>query len=347
MKFLRYILFPLVPVYSIIISIRNKLFDKKIFKAHAVAAKVVSVGNTTIGGSGKTPMVIYLANMLKSEGKKVGVLSRGYGRKTKGYLIVSNGDKVLTTVDKCGDEIFQTVEECNVPAAVAERRVSGADKFISDTGVNFIILDDAFQHRWIKRDIDLLIFEQRFLVRPDALSQILLPTGIMREPFDSAKRADAIIINRKFSDLADIPDRFKIYFGNKVIFTAHYKAIGFVDVVRKTFYDIEEFKEQKSLVVSGIANAHSFLNVLKKTKVDTENRIIFRDHKHYTLKEVQKIRKEFYATNSYSVVTTHKDAVKLSEYAKELDDIDIFYLQIKLEMDDENSFKKFLFERIN
>jgi tetraacyldisaccharide 4'-kinase len=312
-----------------------------------VAAKVVSVGNITIGGSGKTPMVIYLANLLKSKGKKVGVLSRGYGRTTKGYLLVSDGEKIFTTVNQCGDEIFQTVEECNVPAAVAERRVAGAQKFISDTGVKIIILDDAFQHRWIERNLDLLIFEQRFLFRPDAFSHMMLPAGLMREPFDSTKRADAIIINRKFSDAADIPDWLKKYFRNKNIFTAHYSAIGFVDVVRKTFYDIEEFKEQKSLVVSGIANPHSFLNALKKTKVDTENRIIFRDHKHYTLKEVQKIRKEFYATNSYSVVTTHKDAVKLSEYSKELDDIDIFYLKIKLEMDNEESFKKFLLERID
>ena len=100
-------------------------------------------------------------------------------------------------------------------------------------------------------------------------------------------------------------------------------------------------------MVSGIANPVSFLNVLLQTNVDASNKIIFSDHKDYTLKEVKKIRKEFYATNSHSVVTTEKDAVKLMNFAKELDDIDIFYLKIKLEIDNEELFIKFLLEITN
>jgi tetraacyldisaccharide 4'-kinase len=101
------------------------------------------------------------------------------------------------------------------------------------------------------------------------------------------------------------------------------------------------------LVVCGIANPYSFFTALKQTNVDTENYLIFRDHKYYTNKEIQKIRKMFYATNSHSVVTTQKDAVKLSEFQNELDDIDIFYLKIDLIMDDEPSFKEFLLKQIN
>ena len=347
MNILKIILLPFVPVYSLLIRIRNWFFDKNIFKSQKVKAKVISVGNLTVGGSGKTPMVIFLANLLKKEGNKVGVLSRGYGRKSKGFLLVSAGEEVLTTVDRCGDEIYQTVMECKVAAAVSEKRVIGAEKLIKETGVNTIVLDDAFQHRWIERDVNLLLCEQKFLHDNSFINQNLLPTGIMREPFSSIKRADAVIINRKFSDAKEIPDQVKKHFENKKIFFAHYKAIEFVDIKKRDRYGLKEFEGQKSLVVSGVANPYSFINALKQTNVDTQNQIIFRDHKDYTLKEIQKIRKKFYSTNSHSVVTTEKDAVKLSKYSKELDDIDIYFLKIELEMDEPGGFREFIIRSLN
>ncbi len=346
MKIIRIILYPLVPVYGGIIRIRNWFFDKMIFKTQKVDASVIAVGNITVGGSGKTPLVIYLSIMLKSEGKKVGVLSRGYGRKSKGYVLVSKGEQVLTSVDICGDEIYQTVLECGVPAAVCENRVIGAGKLIKEAVVDTLVLDDAFQHRWIERDVNLLICEQRFLLNGSFMNQKLLPSGIMREPFNSIKRSDAVIINRKFSGREEIPVNLSKYFSNKRIFTAYYVSVGFVDVRKKLSYGLREFEGQKSLVVSGVANPVSFINALKQTNVDTTNQIIFRDHKYYTLKEVQRIRKEFYSTNSHSVLTTEKDAVKLSKYSRELDDIDIYYLKINIMMDEPESFRRFILERI-
>ncbi len=347
MRLLRLILYPLLPVYLLVIKLRNLFFDKNIFKSKKVNAKVISVGNITVGGSGKTPLVIYLARLLKNSNRKVGVLSRGYGRKSSGYKLVSDGQKILTTVRESGDEIYHTVLECKIPAAVCEDRVIGAVKLIEETGIDTIVLDDAFQHRWIKRDLDLLIIEQRFLASNDFFINNLLPTGNLREPYSGLQRADAIVINRKFSEQEEIPADRKKYFEGKKIFTAKYNAIGFVDIIKREEYSMEEFEGQKSLVVSGIANPVSFLNVLLQTNVDASHKIIFKDHKDYTLKEVQQIRKEFYATNSHSVVTTEKDAVKLMNFAKELDDMDIFYLKIKLEIDNEELFRKFLLEKTN
>ena len=346
MKIVRFILIPFVPLFALIVKLRNKLFDKEIFRAESVDAKVVSVGNINIGGSGKTPLVIFLINLLKNEGKRVGVLSRGYGRKSKGYILVSDGKKILTDVESCGDEILLTAKECSVPSAVSEKRIDGAKKLISDQRVDTIVLDDAFQHRWIKRDVDLLICEQRFLISPDFFDHYLLPAGSMREPFGSIERASAVIINRKFSQMREIPDDVKKYFTNKKIFNVCYSAKGFVDIKRETEYNLSEFEGQKSLVVCGIANPYSFFTALRQTNVDTENYLIFRDHKYYTNKEVQRIRKMFYTTNSHSVVTTQKDAVKFSEYQNELDDIDIFYLKIELMMDESSSFKEFLLNKI-
>jgi tetraacyldisaccharide 4'-kinase len=346
-KLLKLLLYPLVPFYALITYVRNWFFDKNIFKTEKVKAVIISVGNISVGGSGKTPLVITLTNLLKKSGKNVGVLSRGYGRNTRGYLLVSDGNNILAPVNNCGDEIFITAMECKVPAAVSESRVNGAVNFIRDTEVNVIVLDDAYQHRWIQRDLNLLIFEQRFLTEEDFFRQNLLPTGMMREPFKSVERADAVIINRKFTDREEIPAKYKKYFGNKQIFTACYKAIEFGDVKHATSYGLEEFKGQKSLVVSGVANPFSFINILKQTSVDTSNQMIFRDHKNYSNKEVQEIRRKFYSTNSHSVVTTEKDAVKLTKFSKEFDDIDIFFLKIELSLDNENEFKDFVLSRIN
>jgi tetraacyldisaccharide 4'-kinase len=343
MNFLRVILYPLIPVYAFVIWFRNFLFDKNLFKSRSVNAKVFSVGNISIGGSGKTPVTIYLTSLLKQAGEKVGVLSRGYGRKSKGYILVSDGKKILTTVEKSGDEIYHTVLDCSVPAAVSENRVKGAERLIKDTGVNTMVLDDAFQHRWIKRDVDLLVIDQRFLTEKSFFTHNLLPTGVMREPFTSIGRANAVIINRKFMEKKEIPETFINYFYGKKIFTGYYKAISFFDLKHKTEYSLEDFQGQKSLVVSGIATPFSFLNALRQTKVDTQNKLIFKDHKRYTFDDVQRIRQLFYSTNSHSVVTTEKDAVKLTRFSRELDDIDIYYLKIKFALDDEEAFKGFIF----
>jgi tetraacyldisaccharide 4'-kinase len=346
MNLLRIILLPFVPVYAAVVALRNLFFDRNIFKTRSVKSKVISVGNITVGGSGKTPLVIYILNLLKQENIYAGVLSRGYGRKSSGYLLVADKDKVLATVESAGDEIYHTSIECRVPAAVSEDRAAGAERFINDTGIEVIVLDDAFQHRWINRDINVVICEQRFLIEGGFLKHSLLPSGNLREGFKALERADVVIINRKFSDSAELPEKVKRHLTNKPVFTACYKAIGFIDVVKKTHYSSEEFMGQKSLVVSGVANPFSFLNALRQTKVDTENRMLFRDHKNYTHKEVQNIRKKFYSTNSHSVVTTEKDAVKLMQFSKELDDIDIFYLKIELSMDDPGPFKSFIFNKL-
>jgi tetraacyldisaccharide 4'-kinase len=347
MKFLKVLLAPFVFFYGFTISVRNLFFDNSVFKSEKVNAKVISVGNINVGGSGKTPLVIYVTNLLKNSGYKVGVLSRGYGRNTIGYKLVSKGDEILTTVEECGDEIYHTSLECKVAAAVSENRVKGAKRLIEETEINTIVLDDAFQHRWIARDIDLVIVDQSFVNKKSFFSHHLLPSGDLRERFDSLKRADAIILNRKFLDKEEIKSEMKKYFEGKQIFESYYKAINFVDNMRKIEYNLEDFKGQDSLVVSGIANPQSFLNVLGKVHVNTQNKLIFRDHKNYTLKEVQQIRKQFYTTNSHSVVTTEKDAVKLSRFNREFDDVDIFYLKINLYMDDEVSFRQYLINKLN
>ncbi|MBA4250349.1 MAG: tetraacyldisaccharide 4'-kinase [Chlorobiaceae bacterium] len=347
MDYLRVLFYPLIPIYWLAIKIRNFLFDVKIFSSRKVNAKVISIGNLTVGGSGKTPTTIYLIKLLRSFEMKVAVLSRGYGRSTTGYFFVSDGFTINAGVEECGDEIIQTLSEINVPAAVCEDRVEGAQRLIQQTNIDSIVLDDAYQHRWIARNIDLLIFDQRFLISQNNLRRKLLPTGNLREPFSETKRADAIILNRKFYERKEIPEKLKKYFDGKKIFNAYYKALGFIDVKKNTFYSPEEFIGQKSLVTSGIANPHSFMTALENLNIETTNKLIFWDHKFYNLEDIENIRKQFYSTNSQSVITTHKDAVKFLKYSRELDDIDIYYLKIELMFDEQKEFNDFIINKLN
>lgn len=346
-KFLRIILSPFTFIYKYIIKIRNYLFDKNYFTQTYVNAKVISVGNLTVGGSGKTPMVITLVNYLKKRGKKVGVLSRGYGRNSKGYILTSKENKILSNVSKAGDEIILVAKECNVATAVCEKRVEGAQKFLEDVELDTIILDDGFQHRWIGKNFNILMIEQQFLSNVNSFDQSMLPIGSMREPFDSISRADVVVINRKFSPKITIPLKVKKYMLDKQIFYCHYVVKEIRDVKNNSSYTTEEFAGQNSLVVCGIAKPFSFLRSLTENNININNKLIFNDHKHYTLKEVEEIRKTFYDTNSYSVLTTQKDAVKLMNYRKELDDIDIYYVSIELVFEEPESFYQLLNSKIS
>lgn len=342
LKLIRIILSPFAGAFYLIIKVRNSLFDSGIFKVRQSRAKVISIGNITVGGSGKTPAVIYVTELLKKEGRIAGVLSRGYRRKSKGYLLVSDGKEIKCSVDECGDEMYYLSTDTNVPTAVCERRVPGAEKFLKDVDLDTIVLDDAFQHRWIHRDLDILIIDQRFLMKFDGIDQYMMPLGMMREPFSSIRRADMIIINRKFSDKKKIPAKLLKHLEGKKIFNGYYNAKGFFDVKSVQEYPVSDFVGQKSLITCGIARPYSFFGVLEQNNIDFTNKMIFPDHKDYTLREIQAIRKQFYESNAFSVLTTQKDAVKFSKFSKELDDIDIYYLKIELKIEEEESFKESL-----
>ncbi len=346
LKILKILLSPTVFVFAGIMRVRNWMFDKNIFKSTAVKAKVISVGNITVGGAGKTPTVISVAKILKEAGIKVGLLSRGYRRNSKGYLLVSDNGIPNVDVDKCGDEIYLATGECQIPSAVCEKRVEGSEKLLRDVSLEAIVLDDAFQHRWIKRDLDILVFDQRFLLKNGGIDHKPLPLGVMREPLSSVDRADVVIINRKFSSKEEIPGKMMDYFEGKKVFHGYYEIAGIFDVKTHKYYDVEEFIGQNSLVVCGIAKPYSFLRILEKKNINIKNKLLFGDHNEYDEKEIHAIRKQFYETNSFSVLTTQKDAVKLINFSKELDDIDIFYLKIELKIEEEEEFRKLLMDII-
>jgi tetraacyldisaccharide 4'-kinase len=145
----------------------------------------------------------------------------------------------------------------------------------------------------------------------------------------------------------ELPGKTLNRLAGKKVFYGYYEAVGIYDLKTHKQYSIDEFRGQKSLVVCGIARPFSFLKILEEHSIDIKNKFIFRDHKDYTIKEVQEIRKKFYDSNSFSVLTTQKDAVKLNNFSKEFDDIDIFYVKIELKIEDEEKFRSELLQVFN
>ncbi len=343
---IKIILLPFSGIYYLIIKIRNFLFDIKFFDIEKINTKIISVGNITVGGAGKTPTVIYIVNLLKANGFNPGILSRGYKRKSSGYKYVFDGQKFLLPIEETGDEIQLAANATKAPAAVAEKRTIGAKLFVKDANIDSIVLDDAFQHRWINRNFDIVVLDQRFLNKKNSLEKFPLPSGIMRESFKSIQRADCVILNRKFSDKTNLPQNYLQLLKTKPFFEAYYEAKSFVDIKTGEEFRLNDFVGQQSLVVCGIARPYSFLHCLEKNGIDFTNKLLFPDHKNYTRKEIHNIRKQFYATNAFSVLTTEKDAVKLFAFKKELDDIDIYYLKIELKINKEREFKELILKSL-
>lgn len=337
---------PFSLIFFFIVFLRNYLFNKNIFKSQKVPTKVISVGNIHVGGTGKTPAVIYLVEYFQKFGFKPAVLSRGYKRKSSGYVLVSDGFCITKDVSKVGDEIYLTAKETNCAAAVCEKRVVGAKKLIQDVNPDVIILDDGFQHRWLHRDVDIVLFDANFFFSKDIRNKLLLPAGFLRENLKSIQRANIIIINHKFGkyDINEINEKVRSceYFSGKLILHSYYQVDSLIDLKFQSKYSIKEFEGQKALAVSGLANPESFLAVLKQNNFHITDKIIFSDHKNYTYKEVEEIREKFYSTNSTCVITTQKDFVKLANFYDELDDIDFFYVKIKMHIKDAEKLNKFL-----
>ncbi len=188
--FIRFLLFPLTGLYGLAIEIRNLLYDKRCIKTSKFDIPVISVGNLTVGGTGKTPFVIYLAQYLKESSLSVGIVSRGYGRKTKGTVIVHDGKSILSSHDESGDEPWLIASALkSVPVIVDEDRTQGIQTLIDKFPVDVVLLDDAFQHRRAGRDLDILLINSR----ESSGNYHLLPGGKLREPLRQSRRASLIV----------------------------------------------------------------------------------------------------------------------------------------------------------
>ncbi len=307
MKHLRLLLFPFSLLYGLVVIIRNWCFDAGLLKSRQFDLPIISVGNLEVGGAGKSPMTEYLIRLFKND-YKLATLSRGYGRKTKGYLVATD----ITTATQIGDEPAQFKHKFkDITVAVCEKRVEGIVQL--QTAHQLILMDDAYQHRAVKAGLSILLFDYNKINQP----HLLLPAGNLREPFRGRWRADIIVISKCPAHLSE---NEKTTIAEKIV-PLSYQSLFFTAI---TYMPLQDRQGSKSDVVidadttvfllTGIANAKPMVAKVSAytSKIIHHN---YPDHHQFSLKNITKLADEFYACEAQKkvIITTEKDAQRLVE----------------------------------
>lgn len=321
----RVLLLPFSLLYGLIIIVRNYLYDKKIFHSASFNLPVICVGNLVMGGTGKSPMVEYLVELL--HGKfQVATLSRGYKRKTKGYALANEESTALDI----GDEPMQFHTKFpGVAVAVGEERVVAIPQLLQDKpGTQVIILDDAFQHRAIKAGLNILLTVYNDLFVDD----FFFPTGDLRDQKISAKRAETIIVTKCPSSLTkteqeEIKEQLKQHKVQHIFFsTIEYQTpYHIITKNRKVLSDNDEI-----LLVYGVANPQPLKNYISDN-TDAYEEISYSDHHIFSIDDLKDINKKFEKIQAQSklIITTEKDAVRFLKFKNELLNMPLYVLPVK------------------
>jgi tetraacyldisaccharide 4'-kinase len=298
------LLFPLAALYAFLVQLRNFFYDQGWLKSQRVICAVISVGNITVGGTGKTPAVQFLANDLKARGKTVAVISRGYGRESRGSVVVADGCSILASVTEAGDEPLMLAHNC--PGAVVivdSNRVRAAKLAILQFKVNVIVLDDGFQHRKIARDLNIVA-----LRRTQSFGNgFCLPAGPLREPLFNIRRADLLLVTG--DENLPMPELEKFH---RPVLSAGYELTDFMSV-NGNVIEASALFNKRAVVFCGLANPQNFSSTLEKTGVKICEFLTFKDHYFYTSRDILEIKSKVDQLKADVVLTTEKDWVKLSE----------------------------------
>lgn len=291
--------------YGALVSLRSKLYAAGVLSSSRVDVPVISVGNLTWGGTGKTPVTAWIAAHFHSAGRRVGILSRGYGRASRGTVVVSDGNRILVSAADSGDEPQQlalTLPDSIV--VVAARRIDAARR-ARELGANLLILDDGFQHLAIERDLNIVLL--------DALNPFgggLPPAGRLREPASALVRADVVLITRADADGSTpaLDARVRQLNTRAPIFHLRFRFSGWRDEKGRRV----EAVEGASIAVCGIASPESFRQTLREARVEPAELIVFRDHHDYAPGDIRNLEERAASRGARLLVTTEKDTVKLA-----------------------------------
>lgn len=332
-KYLRLFLFPFSILYGAVIVLRNKLYDLGLLKSTRFDIPVICVGNLVVGGAGKSPATEYLVHLLA--GYKIAILSRGYGRQTKGFILADG----TATAQTIGDEPMQFYNKFpQVTVAVCEDRVKGI-KLLKDSH-DLILMDDAYQHRSVQPGFSILLFEYQKLLRP----QFLLPAGNLREPFTGYRRAQAVLVTKGPVNLTSAESvkctrKFDEAYHDKVAFSfityGHLKSLysGQEQACEAITMDTSVF------LLTGIANPSPLLTHLKKYSGNIDHHD-YPDHHKFTRSNVEQLLSAFSRDGRKEkiIITTEKDAQRLLDvtFKELLLNLPVFYLPIKIELQKED-----------
>jgi tetraacyldisaccharide 4'-kinase len=296
----------LASIFGLAVQARNTLYDRGLFSARRLQGSVISVGNLSVGGSGKTPFVILLGELLKARDIEFDVLSRGYGRKSKGIALVDPSG----SPEQFGDEPLLIARRLEAPVIV------GADRYEAGTfseekfRPRLHILDDGFQHRALARDFDIV------LIGPEDANDSLLPVGRLREPLSSLKRADAVVFTNEIS--------MNESSGN----SQHFRGKPTWQVRRGIRFDKVP---EKPVVFCGIAKPRNFVSQLRTEGIEPAAEKFYRDHHPYTEQDIHNLLRLRQSTGAGGFVTTEKDAINLGQHLLKLQPIAIVSVTMILE----------------
>ena len=340
------LLSPFSWLYGAVIKTRHSLYEKNVFKSYGLGVKTISVGNITFGGTGKTPLVAFIAKILAEKGEKVCILTRGYGRDNpKERVLVSDGEKILADVKEAGDEPFELAKKLlGVSAIIADAKRAEAGKWMRENfGITVFVLDDGFQHIRVKRDLDIVLFDA---TNPFGNGK-LLSAGILRESLKSLKRADALIITRANLVDNDEIEALKAYLlktaPNCKIFVSQNKFTGLTKL--KEFQ--KKISQNESLNINNhnylafcaLGNPDNFFEQLRREKFQLKATKSFSDHYVYTQKDVRNLETEAIEKGAEVLLTTAKDAVKLTHLKF---NFPCYIVENGLTFDDESAFVNLL-----
>jgi len=333
---MRYLLFPLSFVYGSITAIRNLLFDYGIFKSKTYNIPIICIGNLSVGGTGKTPHTQYLINLLQNN-YKVAILSRGYGRKTSNLQIVESTSKP----SEVGDEPLQLKQnnaDCLV--LVEKNRNKGVKHILKEfPETEVILLDDGYQHRWLKAGFNILITPYSSPYYKDSL----MPVGNLRESKKGAERANAIVFSKTPENINPTLKKGML---ERLHLFAHQKAY-FSHINYCTWRCISTNKEFTSdqkysiTLVSGIVNPIPLLDYLQNAGHKVKH-LKFADHHNYNPNDIANILSKYNKDSSAKklILTTEKDATKLRVFEKEFGTANVYYLPIEIDFEDKEKFEK-------
>lgn len=293
---------PLSAIYGGVVSVRNALYDRGVLRARSLEGGVVSVGNVSAGGSGKTPLVMLLGELLKARGIKFDVLSRGYGRRSKGARLVDPAG----LPQEFGDEPLLLARKLGAPVIVGEYRYEAGSFAESKFGPQLHLLDDGFQHRGLARDFDIV------LVTPQDAKDRLIPAGRLREPLSALRRADVVVLASGASAEA-FPVEGKLVWR-----------------VRRGI--VPEHIPPRPVVFCGIARPQNFVLQLRAANIEPVAEAFYRDHHAYSEKDVGELLTLKERSEAGGFVTTEKDAVNLGAYLSALAPLAV--VPVKMELAD-------------
>jgi tetraacyldisaccharide 4'-kinase len=292
----------LATIYGSVVRARNALYNHGIARVRRLEGPVASIGNISAGGSGKTPFVMLLGELLKARGLKFDVLSRGYGRDTRGVLLVDPAG----LPQQFGDEPLLISRKLQVPVIVGEDRYEAGTFAESKFGPQLHLLDDGFQHRGLARDFDIV------LVTPQDATDRMLPAGRLREPLLSLRRADAIVLSGGATGEA-FPIQGKLVWR-----------------VRRGI--IPKSVPPRPIVFCGIARPQNFVLQLRTANIDPAAEAFYRDHHAYSEKDIRELLALKQRSDAGGFVTTEKDAVNLGPYLSALEPLAV--VPVKMELTD-------------